>query len=261
MKTTLLILSILCFQSLAAQYPTSFSNAKSKSEKAVYFDHLTTFYCGCDYVFDDTKDLDNDGNFHETMIIPQNCGYVPRTPITRSGKPNARISRIEWEHIMPAHIFGGQLDEWKNNRDQPECKKSNGKFLTGRECAYKINPSFKRAHNDMNNLTPAVGELNADRSNYSFAELEGEKRAYGQCDFEVDLEKKLAEPADKVKCDVARTYFFMIETHGAKITNDELRMMHLWNKSDPVDTWECEKNKRVKIEQGIGNHFISDVCE
>ncbi|MBE8167654.1 MAG: hypothetical protein HAW66_04755 [Shewanella sp.] len=46
----------------------------------------------------------------------------------------------------------------------------------------------------MNNLTPAVGELNADRSNYNFATIAGEKRAYGQCDFEVDFKSDTAEP-------------------------------------------------------------------
>ena len=154
-----------------AAYPTSFSNAKTKAEKEVYFDHLTTFYCQCDYVFDDVADLDGDGNTHETMIKPGACGYKPRSPVTRSGKTNERTTRIEWEHIMPAHVFGGQLDEWANKESFPACKKSNGKFLSGRDCAYKLNPAFKKAHDDLNNLAPAVGELNGDRSNYGFANL------------------------------------------------------------------------------------------
>lgn len=32
---------------------TSFSNAKSKAKKKVYFDRHISFYYGCDYVFDD----------------------------------------------------------------------------------------------------------------------------------------------------------------------------------------------------------------
>ncbi len=200
MKLISIILIFITFQLSAkdtqSNYPTSFSNAKSKAEKKVYFDHLTTFYCGCDYVFDDIDDRDGDGNKTETMIHPESCGYVPRKPITSSGKPNLRASRIEWEHIMPAYRMGGHLDEWKNNREQPECKKDDGKFITGRECALKLNPSFKRAHNDMNNLTPTVGELNADRSNYPYTNIQGEERIYGACDFEVDLTNDIAEPAD-----------------------------------------------------------------
>ena len=90
----LFVMSALLSAIALADYPTSFSNAKSKAEKTVYFDKHTTFYCGCDYVFDDTEDRDGDGNKHETMIYPENCGYKPRNPITKKGKPNARVSRI-----------------------------------------------------------------------------------------------------------------------------------------------------------------------
>ncbi|MDW6002317.1 endonuclease [Vibrio mangrovi] len=244
----------------AASYPTSFGNAKAKAEKEVYFDHLTTFYCQCDFVFDDITDLDGDGNTHETMIKPQSCGYRPRRPVTSSGKPNERTSRIEWEHIMPAHAFGGQLDEWVNRKSFPECRKSNGKFLGGRECAYKLNPAFKKAHDDLNNLAPAVGELNADRSDYRFANLVGEPREYGQCDFEVNFEQDLVEPADDIKGDIARTYLYMVETHSAVISSDMLTMMLHWNLLDPVSDWECERNRRIEKAQGKGNHYVSDHC-
>ncbi|RHW77583.1 endonuclease [Colwellia sp. RSH04] len=257
----LFVLSALLSATALADYPTSFSNAKSKAEKAVYFDKHTTFYCGCDYVFDDTKDKDGDGNTHETMIYPENCGYKPRNPITKKGKPNARVSRIEWEHIVPAHVIGGHLDEWKNKRNYPECKKSNGKFMSGRDCAYKLNQAFKKGHDDMNNLTPAVGELNGDRSNFAFAVVQGEQRSYGQCDFEIDFDKDVAEPPDNVKGNIARTYFHMIKEHNAQIPDTELTMYLYWDKLDPVDEWECLRNKRIETEQGLGNSFVDEACK
>lgn len=257
----LFILPVLITTSVFADYPTSFSNAKSKAEKAVYFDKHTTFYCGCDYVFDDIEDKDSDGNTHETMVYPENCGYKPRNPITKKGKENSRVSRIEWEHIVPAHVIGGHLDEWKNKRNYPQCEKSNGKFISGRDCAYKLNPAFKKGHDDMNNLTPAVGELNGDRSNFSFAVIQGEERAYGQCDFEVDFDKDVAEPPDSVKGNIARTYFHMIKTHGAQILADELTMYLFWDKLDPVDEWECLRNKRIEQSQGLGNSFVEEACQ
>jgi deoxyribonuclease-1 len=60
----------------------------------------------------------------------------------------------------------------------------------GAYCGYKLNPAFKKGHNNMNSLTPVVGELNDDRSNFAFAVIQGEKRSYGQCDFD----KYVAEP-------------------------------------------------------------------
>jgi deoxyribonuclease-1 len=255
-----LILSLAAFTAHSA-YPTSFSNAKSKAEKKVYFDRHTTFYCGCDYVFDDIEDRDSDGNKHETMIYPEACGYEARNPITKSGKVNARISRIEWEHVVTAFVIGGHLDEWKNKENYPQCQKSDGKYISGRDCAYKLNPAFKKAHDDMQNLVPAVGELNGDRSNYAFAVIQGEQRNYGQCDFEIDFDKDVAEPPDSVKGNIARIYFYMIQTHGAQIPSEELTMYLYWDKLDPVDDWECLRNKRIHEEQGQGNHFVSQQCD
>jgi deoxyribonuclease-1 len=258
-KTVLVTLFFLS-SSAMADYPSSFSNAKSKAEKEVYFDKHTTFYCGCDFVFDDVSDLDGDGKTNETMVMPVKCGYVPRNAITSTGKPNERASRIEWEHIMPAKLIGGHLDEWQNKENYAACLKPDGKFMSGRDCAYKLNEGFRRAHDDMNNLVPAVGELNADRSDSQYANIPGEARAYGVCDFEVDLETDTAEPADSIKGDVARVYFHMIQTHNAHVDQKTKTQMLIWDRLDPVDAWECQRNERIAKSQGVGNVFVAGAC-
>jgi deoxyribonuclease-1 len=259
MRKFILLLLVFSFNSVA-DYPTSFRSAKSKAEKEVYFDHNTTFYCECDFVFDDTSDLDSDGDIKETFVIPEKCGYKPRIAISSSGKPNARASRIEWEHVLPASLIGGKLDEWLDPDKYPVCQKSNGKFLSGRDCALKINENFKKAHNDLNNLVPAVGELNGDRSNFQFANITGENREYGKCDFEVDFKSDTAEPADSVKGNVARVYFHMMQIHNVKLDTDTLAMMLVWDRLDPVDEFECVRNQRIIISQGLGNQFVTNQC-
>lgn len=257
------VLLALCgfSDSAIADYPTSFSNAKSKAEKEVYFDQNKSFYCGCDFVFDDKSDEDGDGDTKETLIMPLTCGYKPRIPVSSSGKPNARASRIEWEHVMPADLIGGHLDEWQNPEHYPACSKSNGKYLSGRECAYKVNLGFRKAHDDMNNLVPAVGELNSDRSNFQYANIAGENRAYGACDFEVDFQTDTAEPADSVKGNVARVYLHMMQTHGVEFGTDTLALMLVWDRLDPVDEFECLRDKRITNSQGLGNQFVKNKCE
>ncbi|MEP7706600.1 endonuclease [Paraglaciecola sp. 25GB23A] len=256
------ILLIFLSYSVAANadYPTSFSNAKTKAEKEVYFDQHSTFYCGCDFVFDDKLDFDNDGDTKESLVNPEKCGYKPRIPISSSGKPNARASRIEWEHVMPAQLIGGHLDEWQNPEHYAACKKSNGTFLSGRECAYKVNEAFRKAHDDMNNLVPAVGELNGDRSNFQYANIARESRAYGACDFEVDFQTDTAEPADSVKGNVARIYLHMMQTHDANLDTNTLSLMLVWDRLDPVDKFECLINDRIQNSQGTGNQFVSNRC-
>ncbi|MEI4549921.1 endonuclease [Pseudoalteromonas spongiae] len=260
MKKLLALALILASSSAIAKYPSSFSNAKKKAEKEVYFDQFKTFYCQCDFVFDDLDDVDNDGDKKETKVDPKACGYEARNAITSSGKENERVSRIEWEHVMPANIIGGHLDQWQNPENYEECLKKNGKSITGRKCAVKTVPEFKRAYIDLNNLVPAVGELNADRSNYSFANIEGEVRAYGKCDFEVDFASDTAEPADNVKGNIARIYLHMKHEHKVPLNEHATIQMLEWSKLDPVDAWECKRNERIEEAQGLGNKFVKEAC-
>ncbi|WP_017445819.1 endonuclease I family protein [Gayadomonas joobiniege] len=248
------------FDTTKITYASSFDKAQDIAEYTIYKDSLKSFYCSCDIVFDDTQDYDGDGNKTESMIMPQSCGYTPRKATTSSGKPNARASRVEWEHVVPASLMAGHLPEWKDKNTYSECKKSNGKYLSGRDCAYKLVPWFKNAHNDLHNLVPAVGELNGDRSNRKYGIVSQEPRAYGACDFEVDFSTDLAEPADSIKGNVARIYKYMHAMYKFPITNDEVKLFSEWDKLDPVDAEECARDARIKAVQGNSNPFVSTAC-
>jgi len=153
MKTIIFFLTLITLSTQAAEIPSSFSKAKKLALTQVYKGHHESFYCGCS--FNNKKQVDQ-----------ASCGYVPRTPITKSGKENVRDNRIEWEHVLPASKMGSHLACWGSKRKQfPQCVKSNGKLKSGRDCCQKVNIDFRNAHNDLVNLTPAIGEVNADRSN------------------------------------------------------------------------------------------------
>lgn len=110
---------------------------------------------------------------------------------------------------------------------------------------------------DLHNLVPAIGELNADRSNFRFGMISGEKRRYGKnIDFEVDFKQRTAEPRDEVKGNIARTYFYFEKTYDMKISNKDKKILEAWNRLDPVDDWEIERNKRIEKAQGNANGFI-----
>ncbi|MDP4489917.1 endonuclease [Pseudoalteromonas piscicida] len=40
-----------------------------------------------------------------------------------------------------------------------------------------------------------------------------------------------------------------------------MTMMLFWDKLDPVDSWECERNKRIEKSQGLANSFVSSACK
>lgn len=214
----------------------SFNDAKKMLLSQVYFDHLTTFYCDSPFKMDKT--------------VTPSAKYKPK-------HANSRSKRIEWEHVVPAHAFGQAFKEW---REGDAACTSNGKAFKGRDCASKVNMQFRYMESDMHNLVPAIGEINGNRSNYSYAMIPGEKREYGACDMEIENSK--AEPAPHIRGNIARTYFYMDKAYPGRgvISSSSRKMFEAWDRLDPVDAWECERNKRIKAIQGNGNLFVEEHC-
>lgn len=246
MKVKSIIISLCVFSSLLFSNTTISSFSKSKKLlKKVYKEHQITFYAQCKYNY---KKKNN-------MIVRKSCGYEPRNEYTKKGKVNQRARRIEWEHVIPAENFGRAFVCWREGNEQ--CVKSNGKKYKGRKCCSKVNKQFKYMEADLHNLVPAIGELNADRSNFRFGEISGEKRFYGQnIDFEIDFKKRVTEPRDSIKGDIARTYFYFEKEYGMRISKKDKKILEVWNKLDPIDEWERKKNKLVEKIQGNNNSFI-----
>ena len=110
---------------------------------------------------------------------------------------------------------------------------------------------------DMHNLVPAIGELNADRSNFKFQMIKNEDRRYGKnIDFEVDFKNRIVEPKKDIRGNIARTYFYFEKRYGMRISSSQKKLLNVWNKSDKVDSWERKKNNLVGKIQGNKNPFI-----
>ncbi|NQY21235.1 MAG: endonuclease [Campylobacteraceae bacterium] len=236
---TLFITSICANSSIS-----SFSKSK-KLLKKVYVSHQKTFYADCSYSYKNKKN----------MIDKSSCGYSPRNSFTKKGNVNKRAKRIEWEHVIPAQNFAKSFMCWKEGDDK--CVKKNGKTYKGRRCCKKVSKDFKFMEADMHNLVPAIGELNADRSNFKFQLIKNEDRRYGKnIDFEVDFKNRIVEPKKDIRGNIARTYFYFEQRYGMRISSSQKKLLNVWNKSDKVDSWEREKNILIGKIQGNINPFI-----
>ncbi len=204
----------------------SFGKSKRLLATKIYPRHQKAFYSNCDYEVREKK----------LVPLPQTCGFHYR-------KNKNRSQRIEWEHIVPAWHFGHQLHCWQNG---------------GRMTCRSKNSKFKQMEADMHNLVPAIGEINGDRSNFRYGMIEGEKRLYGKVDMEIVFSDKRAEPRPAVRGDIARTYFYMRDRYGLRISQAQEKMLIAWNNLDPVDAWEKEKNQMVKELQGDENKYITN---
>lgn len=230
---TLLFMAFLSLSLSANELPNtkrSFSAAKRILYDVIYKDHRITFYCGCSYNEKRVIDLDS-------------CGLGEFKHIKRA-------LRVEAEHVFPASQFGQHLACWRESEKLCDGEKS------GRKCCEKIDDRFIRAHNDLRNLFSSNGLMNAFRSNFRWGMIEGEERNYGSCDIEMDKSTRRVEAPESVKGDVARTMFYMSHTYGIALSDQAIQLFRVWDKEDPVDAWERERDDRITKVQGNRNPFI-----
>lgn len=157
--------------------------------------------------------------------------------------------------MVAAYEFGGHRACW---HDTP-CVDGHGQAFGGRRCCRERDPEFRRMEADLMNLSPEVGELNADRSNFAFGEVAGESRDYGACDFEVDRSTDTTELSPDVRGDVARAYLYMYGVYGPAalpLSRAALERFEAWHRADPPTAWERLRNERIRAIQGVPNPWL-----
>lgn len=213
----------------------SFSRAKKMLERQVYFDHRVTLYCGAS--FDEKKNID----------LPE--GFFTE-------KHQKRANKVEWEHAVPAENFGRAFEEWREGH--PQCV-SKGKPFKGRAGAEKVNADYRHMQADMYNLFPAIGAVNAVRSNKQYSELPSAKAAFGTCEAKVDGGR--FEPPARSKGQVARAALYMADSYDKyRLSRQQKQLFTAWDKMYPVDEWECTRAKRIERLQGNSNMYIKNQC-
>lgn len=234
----LLIAFAITTPALAANHEIeSFSKAKKILERNIYNNHRSTLYCRA--VFDSNK----------KVILPE--GFTTTKYIKRSKK-------IEWEHVVPAENFGRTFSEWRDGHSL--CINSKGKAFKGRKCAEKVNSEYRYMQSDMFNLYPAIGAVNALRSNYNFTILSAVKSDFGSCDMKIDNSK--AEPPEVSRGQIARTYLYMEAAYKRyNMSKSQRKLMSAWDKMHPVTTWECTRAKKISMFQKSDNIVVTSRCE
>lgn len=234
MKTEIIISALFVALSLPVSATPnkviSFNSAKTKLYSKVYNNSGETIYCGCDWKARKT-DLNS-------------CGLQSFF----SKKQKKRSLRTEAEHIIPA--------SWMlkvNNKPRQCAIDSKNVKDSARKYCQKHDLNYKQAHNDLVNLFPAVGQINADRSNKPFVNAtKGKVKTYGKCDIEISS-RGIIPPSDR-KGDIARVAFYMTEKYGVTYSKRQLKLFNQWDKQDPISEQERAHNKRVIKIQGFGLH-------
>lgn len=235
----LLALLVMASGALAAgnEWNDSFGRAKNVLERQIYYDHRVTLYCGA--AFDEKKNI----------VLPE--GFS-------TAKHKKRAGKVEWEHAVPAENFGRAFAEWREGA--PQCTDGRGKPFKGRRCAEKASREYRLMQADLHNLYPSVGAVNALRQNARFQMLPGEESDFGSCAMKIADGK--AEPPERARGQIARTYKYMDETYGPRylMGRQQRQLMDAWDAMYPVDQWECTRARRIESLQGNGNPFVEEPC-
>ncbi|WP_237443246.1 endonuclease [Sinobacterium norvegicum] len=217
----------------------SFNSAKKTLERKVYNHQSVRRTLYCDAVYDEKKNITAPAGF-------------------KTDKHVKRAKRVEWEHVVPAQNFGQSFGEWRDGHSQ--CVDSRGKHFKGRKCAEKINTEYRYMQADMHNLFPAIGAVNAMRSNYNFAMLSNVKSGFGSCDMRIDNRK--AQPPERSRGVIARTYFYMDDSYARyRMSRAQRQLMTAWDKQYPVTEWECQRAVLIEALQGNSNEVVRSRCE
>lgn len=227
----ILLFSCSAFQVAAKESVYSFSTAKKKLYKAVYPNNGDTFYCGCDW--------------SKKKVDLQTCGlqsYFPKNQRMRS-------LRTEAEHIIPASWL---LKVKGKSRQCVLDAKEKGE--RPRKYCQKNDKNYKQAHSDLVNLVPAVGQINADRSNKPFLDtVKNKSKSYGKCNIEISS-RGIVPPNDK-KGDIARIAAHMSNKYGVTYAKRQQTLFDKWAELDPVSQEEIQRNNQIIKTQGYGLKF------
>ncbi|QFU21282.1 endonuclease [Shewanella eurypsychrophilus] len=215
----------------------SFNKAKKSLERSVYQNHRETIYCGAEFT-------------EKKEVIPPS-GFETSKYIKRSKK-------VEWEHVVPAENFGRAFKEWRGGHSS--CVDSKGKSFKGRRCAEKVNTEYRYMQADMYNLYPAIGAVNALRSNYNFTMLPSTASSFGSCEMKIDNRK--AEPPVAARGRIARTYLYMDSTYPRyAMSKQQKQLMTAWDQQFPISKWECTRAKRIAAIQKNSNLVVQNRCQ
>lgn len=112
---------------------------------------------------------------------------------------------------------------------------------------------------DLHHLFPSDPEMNGIRGNNPFGIVHQEVRSLkcGQSHYGKNTDGQIVfEPPNAHKGNVARALFYFSVRYGMPIDATQERVLREWNKQDPVDQAERNRNDEIQRIQGNRNPFI-----
>jgi len=114
------------------------------------------------------------------------------------------------------------------------------------------------AKSDLHHLFPTDSKANSTRGSFPFGKVQNVQWSHPSgAKFGTDAQgRKVFEPPDEHKGNVARAMFYFSAEYNKRIPAEEESVLREWNKLDVVDAAELERNRRIAAVQGNENQFV-----
>lgn len=119
----------------------------------------------------------------------------------------------------------------------------------------KSNSDFNTAAQDLHGRFPVTSQTELDRRRTLFGDLPDNITPDPECGYRQSFQ--VFEPPLHAKGDVARAMLYMHDRYKLSIIGT-LEMYQRWNKEDPVDDAEKQRNDEIEKFQGNRNPFIDN---
>lgn len=164
----------------------------------------------------------------------------------RNFKNKFRAERTEAEHIVPISWIGHQLQCWQHG---------------GRKNCERTSSAFNHAEANLVNLQWAVGEVNADRSDYRYAnKLDSGFDYNSNGRIVINKQERRFQPPAEFHGWFGRVHLYMQKMYGFKMSKSYQKMIDAWAK-EPATKRECRYNAQLQKDFGSSNPLTTAMCQ
>jgi deoxyribonuclease-1 len=144
-------------------------------------------------------------------------------------------------NVIPNHSVMNAEHTWPQS-------KFNRRFDTGMQ------------KSDLHHIFPSDTEMNGARGNYNFGEVAQMQKELkcpqSKLGFAPNSTTPIFEPPDHHKGNVARALFYFSVRYQIPINSIQEETLKRWNKADPVDQADRDRNDQIQQVQGNRNPFV-----
>jgi len=168
----------------------------------------------------------------------------------------AIYSRIDNRDGFVIDVYTHRKVEIDPNKPIPDHREVNLEHVFCKSWGNKQN---KRFISDVHNLYVVDSFTNSKRSNYPLGVVVKITWKNGDCKLGYDSRNNLVfEPPDNMKGNFARSIFYVSNFYKFSLKSQDISVLKLWNKQDPVDEDEIQRNNEINRFQCNRNVFVDN---